>query len=44
VFIAKAKSNYLAKRENNSTLYELDSKAVEELRRAAAELKPKTAK
>lgn len=38
--IAKAGSNYVAKRENDSTLYQLDSKTVEDLQHAATELKP----
>jgi hypothetical protein len=42
--IAKAGSNYVAKRENDSTLYQLDSKAVEDLQHAATELKPITGK
>jgi hypothetical protein len=42
--IAKAGSNYVAKRENDSTLYQLDAKAVEDLQHAATELKPTAGK
>jgi hypothetical protein len=44
VLIAKAGSDYVAKRENDSTLYRLDSKTVEALRNAATALQPATSK
>ena len=37
--ISKNGDRYLARREGESTIYELDSKAVEELQRAAADVK-----
>jgi hypothetical protein len=40
VAIAKVGDNYIAKRENDPTLYQLDSKAVEDLRKSADDLKP----
>ncbi|HWY56510.1 MAG TPA: DUF4340 domain-containing protein [Terriglobales bacterium] len=43
VAISKAGDNYVAKRENDSTLYQLDSKAVEELRKSTADVKPAAA-
>jgi hypothetical protein len=43
VAISKAGDNYIAKRENDPTLYQLDSKAVDELRKSAADLKPAAA-
>jgi hypothetical protein len=43
VAIAKAGDKYVAKRENDSTLYQLDSKAVEDLTKAADDLKPAAA-
>lgn len=39
VMISKQGDNYFAKRENEPSIYKLDSKAVEELRKAAAEVK-----
>ncbi len=43
VAIAKAGDKYVAKRENDSTLYQLDSKAVDDLTKAADDLKPAAA-
>jgi hypothetical protein len=43
VAISKAGDNYIAKRENDPTLYQLDSKAVDDLRKSAADLKPSAA-
>jgi Domain of unknown function (DUF4340) len=43
VAIAKAGDKYIAKRENDSTLYQLDSKAVDDLTKAADDLKPAAA-
>lgn len=40
VFLSKNGSDYVAKRENDLTLYELDSSAVEALAKSAAEVKP----
>jgi len=40
VAISKAGESYIARRENDSTLYQLDSKAVDDLRKSAAEVKP----
>jgi hypothetical protein len=40
VEIAKESSGYMAKRENEPLLYELDAKVFEELQKAADELKP----
>ena len=40
VQISKSNGNYVAKRENDPTLYVVDSKAVEDLQRAVGELKP----
>ena len=40
VAIAKAGDNYVAKRENDTALYQLDSKAVDDLTKLAADLKP----
>jgi hypothetical protein len=39
VLIAKTGSNYLAKRENEPTVYQLESDRVEEVQRAAADVK-----
>lgn len=39
VLISKSGSGYVAKRDNEVALYELDTKAVEELQRAAADVK-----
>jgi hypothetical protein len=39
VLISKSGDRYLAKRENEAALYELDGKAVEELQRAVADVK-----
>jgi hypothetical protein len=46
VSIAKAGDKYIARREGEAALYELDAKVVEELRKAAADVKeePKAAK
>lgn len=38
--IAKAGNNYVAKREDDSSLYQVDSKAVDDLTKLAADLKP----
>jgi len=40
VEISKAGNGYLAKRENEPLLYELDAKVFEDLEKAANELKP----
>jgi hypothetical protein len=40
VLIAKAGDNYIARRENEPALYQLDSKSVDDLETAAANLKP----
>jgi hypothetical protein len=40
VAISKGGDNYIAKRENDSTLYQLDSKAIDDLRKSAEDLKP----
>jgi hypothetical protein len=39
VLISKSGSGYVAKRDNEAALYELDTKAVEELQRTAADVK-----
>jgi hypothetical protein len=40
VLISKSGKNYIAKRESEPTLYELDAQAVDELRKSAADVKP----
>jgi hypothetical protein len=40
VSIAKSGDNYIAKREGEPSLYQLDAKAVEEIQKAAADVKP----
>ena len=40
VSIAKSGDNYIARREGEPSLYQLDSKAVEELQKSAADVKP----
>ena len=40
VLISKSGDNYIAKRENEPSLYQLDSKPVEELQKSAADVKP----
>jgi len=40
VSISKAGNNYIAKRENEPTLYQLDSKAVDDLKKSADNVKP----
>jgi hypothetical protein len=40
VAISKAGDSYIAKRENEPTLYQVDSKAVEDLRKSVEEVKP----
>jgi hypothetical protein len=40
VFISKNGDNYIAKRENEPALYQLDSKAIADLQKSAADLKP----
>ena len=42
VAISKAGDNYVAKRENDPTLYQLDSKAVDDLKKSADDVKPAT--
>ena len=42
VAISKAGDNYIAKRENDPTLYQLDSKAVDDLKKSADDVKPAT--
>jgi len=44
VAIAKAGNDYLAKREGDSSLYQLDASAIADLQKAAADLKPAEAK
>src|SRR5580692_4804441 len=43
VAISKAGDDYIAKRENDPTLYQLDSKAVDDLRKSAEDVKPAAA-
>jgi len=43
VAISKAGDNYIAKRENEPTLYQLDSKAVDDLTKSASDVKPAAA-
>ncbi|HUE42336.1 MAG TPA: DUF4340 domain-containing protein [Candidatus Sulfotelmatobacter sp.] len=40
VSIAKSGDNYIAKREGEPSLYQLDPKAIEELQKSAADVKP----
>lgn len=40
VLVSKKGDTYVAKRENEPALYELDSKAVEDLQKSASDLKP----
>ena len=40
VSISKAGDNYIAKRENDSTLYQIDSKTLDDLNKSAEGLKP----
>jgi hypothetical protein len=40
ISIAKSGDNYIARREGEPSLYQLDSKVVEELQKAAADVKP----
>jgi Domain of unknown function (DUF4340) len=40
VSLSKTGDNYTAKRDNDSTLYQLDAKSVEDLQHAAAAMKP----
>ena len=40
ISIAKSGENYIARREGEPSLYQIDSKAVEELQKAAADVKP----
>jgi hypothetical protein len=42
VAISKAGDNYVAKRENEAMLYQVDSKSVDELRKSADDVKPAT--
>jgi hypothetical protein len=43
VAISKAGDNYIAKRENDPTLYQLDSKTVDDLRKSTEDVKPAAA-
>ena len=43
VAISKDRDNYIAKRENEPALYQLDSKAVDDLTKSAGEVKPAAA-
>ena len=43
VLIAKNAQNYIAKRENEPSLYQLDAKAVTDLQKSAADMKPAAA-
>jgi hypothetical protein len=40
VLVSKVGNSYFARRENEPAIYELDGKAVEELQKAAGEVKP----
>ena len=40
VAISKSGDNYIARRENDAALYQLDPKAVDDLKKAAGEVKP----
>jgi hypothetical protein len=40
VAIAKLGENYIAKRENDSTFYQIDSKTIDDLKRSAENIKP----
>ena len=40
VLVSKSGNSYFARRENEPAIYELDGKAVEELQKAAGEVKP----
>jgi hypothetical protein len=40
VAIANLGANYIAKRENDSTLYQIDSKTIDDLKRSAENIKP----
>jgi Domain of unknown function (DUF4340) len=44
VAISKAGDNCIAKRENDPTLYQIDSKTVEDLKKSAEDVKPATVK
>jgi hypothetical protein len=44
VLLAKSGENYIAKRENEPQLYQVDSKAVEDLQHAAEQMKPTPSK
>jgi hypothetical protein len=43
VTISKAGDNYIAKRENDAALYQIDSKTVDDLRKSADDVKPAAA-
>src|SRR5271165_1254410 len=43
VAISKAGDNYIAKRENDPTLYQIDARAVDDLTKSAADVKPAAA-
>ena len=43
VAISKAGDNYIAKRENDAALYQIDSKTVDDLRKSADDVKPAAA-
>jgi hypothetical protein len=42
VGMAKLGENYIAMRENDSTLYQIDSKAIDDLKKSAEDVKPAT--
>jgi hypothetical protein len=44
VAISKAGDNYVAKRENEPALYQIDSKTIDELKKSAEDVKPATSK
>ena len=43
VEISKAGSGYIARRDGDASLYELDAKGIDDLRKSAEELKPEVA-
>jgi hypothetical protein len=43
VAISKSGDTYIAKRENEPALYQIDSKAIDDLTKSAADVKPATA-
>jgi hypothetical protein len=42
VGMAKLGDNYIAMRENDSTLYQIDAKAIDDLKKSAEDVKPAT--